>query len=89
MRRTRSAEHWHIADALAMAVALSPEGILERQLRHVQIELDGNASRGMSVVDWDGRGPGKPQAEIVRRYDLDRFAGLIRLALGAREPQAA
>ena len=84
MRRTRGAERWHIADALAMAVALAPGSVLERQVRHVQVELDGSASRGMSIVDWDGRGPGTPQAEIVLRYDVQAFAGLIRLALGGQ-----
>jgi len=83
MRRTRSTEHWHVADALAMAATLAPDAVGERQLRHVQIELDGSASRGMSIVDWDARGGGSPNAEIVRRFDLPTFGGLIRLALGA------
>jgi len=89
VRRTRGGDHWHIADALAMAVALEPEGVLERPLRHVQVELDGSSSRGMSIVDWSGRGPGNPQAEIVRRYDVGRFASLIRLALGVRQATTA
>ena len=89
MRRMRSTEHWHVADALAMAATLAPEAVLERKLRHVQVELDGSASRGMSIVDWDGRGAGAPNADIVRRYDLDAFAGLIRLALGSPERRVA
>ena len=83
MQRTRSTEHWHIADALAMAAVLAPEAVLERHERHVQLELDGSRSRGMSIVDWDGRGGQKENASIATRFDLERFAGLIRLALGA------
>jgi purine nucleosidase len=88
MKAARGAEHWHIADALAMAVVLAPEAVLERQQRHVQIELDGSTSRGMSIVDWDRRGGQADNASIMQRFDLDRFGALLQLALGAKGRKA-
>ncbi len=80
----RYGEDWHSADALAMAVALAPEGVLAAEDRPVAIELDGGLTRGASVVDWLRRG-GKPDnARLVQRYDQSRFETLIAAALGAR-----
>jgi purine nucleosidase len=90
-RRTRawSAErrgtNWHSADALAMAVALEPEHVLESARRAVAVELTGAQTRGATVVDWLRRGGRPEQARIVQRYDQARFEALVRRALGVRD----
>ncbi|MDQ1092156.1 purine nucleosidase [Xanthomonas sacchari] len=76
-------EHWYAADALAMAWALQPEGAEEVQARPLQIELSGVHTRGATLVDWN-RQLGLPDnATMLIRYDLARFLGLARAAVGA------
>lgn len=80
----RRGDYWYAADALAMAFALAPEGTLERAERPLAIELQGAHSRGASVVDWRREG-GKPdKADILLKYDQERFEALIQAALAAR-----
>jgi purine nucleosidase len=80
----RRGDYWYAADALAMAFALAPEGTLERAERPLAIELQGTHSRGASVVDWRREG-GKPdKADILLKYDQERFEALIQAALAAR-----
>ena len=76
-------DHWHSADALAMALALQPEGALETSTRPLQVELAGGVTRGATVVDWDRRGGRPDNAAILMRYDQHRFQALLRGALGA------
>ena len=79
----RRGDHWHSADALAMAYALQPEGALELLERPVAVELAGTLTRGATVVDWN-RQQGRPDnATLLMRYDQGRFEGLIRAALAA------
>jgi purine nucleosidase len=79
----RRGDRWHSADALAMAVALAPEGVVEAVDRPVVVELDGRHTRGMTVVDWR-REEGWPEnARILQRYDQARFEALVAGALAA------
>ncbi|MDF3980521.1 nucleoside hydrolase [Luteibacter sp. PPL201] len=71
------------ADALAMAVALDPGIVTRAETRHVAIELDGRLTRGATVVDWQDRLGGRPNARIVLEVDQARFGEMIRQALGA------
>lgn len=71
------------ADALAMAVALDPSVVVRSELRHVAIELDGRLTRGATVVDWNKRLGGTPNARIVLEVDQARFGAQIAAALGA------
>lgn len=71
------------ADALAMAVALDPEMVTRSETRHVAVELDGRHTRGATVVDWMGRLRRPAQARIVLEIDPQRFAAMVREALGA------
>ena len=76
-------DHWHSADALAMAYALQPQGALEQLDRPVAVELAGTLTRGVTVVDWN-RQHGRPDnATLLMRYDQVRFEGLIQAALAA------
>lgn len=77
----RRGDHWHSADALAMAYALQPEGARELLERPVAVEMAGTLTRGATVVDWN-RQTGRPDnATLLMRYDQGRFEGLIRAAL--------
>ena len=79
----RRGDHWHSADALAMAYALQPEGAQELLERPVAVEMAGTLTRGATVVDWN-RQAGRPDnATLLMRYDQSRFEGLIRAALAA------
>ncbi|KAF1003745.1 MAG: Pyrimidine-specific ribonucleoside hydrolase RihA [Luteibacter sp.] len=73
------------ADALAMAVALDPDIVTRAETRHVAIELDGRLTRGATVVDWQQRLGGTPNARIVLDVDQDRFGAMIARALGVAE----
>ena len=79
----RRGDHWHSADALAMAYALQPQGAQELLERPVAVELAGTLTRGATVVDWN-RQQGRPDnATLLMRYDQARFEDLIRAALAA------
>ncbi|NZA28205.1 nucleoside hydrolase [Luteimonas sp. SJ-92] len=79
----RRGDHWHSADALAMAWALQPEDALETVERPVAVELAGTHTRGATVVDWQRQDGGADNARILMRYDRPRFHDLIRAALAA------
>lgn len=66
------------ADALAMAVTLEPEGVLEAAERHVAVALAPGMTRGMTVVDWAQRLGHAANARITLRFDQRRFETLIR-----------
>lgn len=76
-------EHWHAADALAMAMLVAPEGIRERAVRPLRVELTGVETRGATVVDWNHRSGRPDNADILLDYDQKRFEALIRKALRA------
>lgn len=79
----RRGDHWHSADALAMAYALQPEGAQELLERPVAVEMAGTLTRGTTVVDWNRQGGRPDNATLLMRYDQTRFEGLIRAALAA------
>jgi purine nucleosidase len=80
----RRGEDWHSADALAMALALRPEGALEVMDRPLAVELEGRHARGATIVDWR-REEGRPDnVAILRRYDQGLFESLLASALAAR-----
>ncbi len=84
--RPRRGERWHAADALAMALALEPEGAQEVVERPLAVELAGIHTRGMTVVDWR-RESGRPDnAAILMTYDQARLERLLREALAADGP---
>ncbi|GAB1408807.1 nucleoside hydrolase [Thermomonas brevis] len=76
-------ERWHVADALAMALALQPQGALEILERPLAVELDGRHTRGATVVDWNRQDGGADNAAILMRYDQARFEAMLASALAA------
>jgi purine nucleosidase len=78
----RRGDHWHSADALAMAVALQPADSLHSELRHVAVETEGRLTRGATVVDWGQRNGLPANARIHLSVDQPAFEARIRSALG-------
>ena len=81
--RPRRGERWHAADALAMALALEPEGAQEVLERPLAVELNGSHTRGMTVVDWRREGGRPDNAAILVRYEQARLERQLREALAA------
>ncbi len=72
----------HAADALAMAVTLHPEHVLEWAHHYVAIETKGEHTRGATIVDWDNRSNRQANAKIALRFDQIEFEKLLQRALG-------
>ena len=81
--RAGRGERWHAADALAMAMALQPEGMLEAVSRPLAVEMAGQHTRGATIVDWNRQGGAPDNVDILVRYDQARFEGLLERALAA------
>ena len=79
----RRGDDWHSADALAMALALQPEAVLETVERPLLVELAGRHTRGMTVVDWRREGGQPDNATILLRYDQRQFEAMLAAALAA------
>ncbi len=74
-------DRWFCADALAMAMALRPAGVLEAAERPVEVVLGRSAARGATLVDWQ-RQLGRPdRARILLRYDQAALEAQVREAL--------
>lgn len=74
-------DRWFCADALAMAMALAPGGVLEAAERPVEVVLGHSPARGATLVDWQ-RQLGRPdRARILLRYDQEALETQVRGAL--------
>jgi purine nucleosidase len=83
-----------IPDPLAMCVALRPAEVVTRvspRRRRVYVELAGSVTRGMTAVDWDGRGIGGsedgadvtfPNVEIVEAVNMDVVRAMLLGSVG-------
>ncbi|HMT39000.1 MAG TPA: nucleoside hydrolase [Thermomonas sp.] len=81
--RAGRGERWHAADALAMAMALQPEGVLEAVSRPLAVEMAGQHTRGATIVDWNRQGGAPDNVDILVQYDQARFEGMLEAALAA------
>ena len=81
--RAGRGERWHAADALAMAMALQPEGVLEAVSRPLAVEMAGQHTRGATIVDWNRQGGAPDNVDILVQYDQTRFEGMLEAALAA------
>jgi len=79
----RRGGRWLCADALAMAVALHPSGVVRAEDRPLVVELEGRLSRGATLVDWQQRSGRPVNARILMDYDQARFEAQVRAALAA------
>ena len=74
-------DRWFCADALAMAMALAPQGVVEAAERPVEVVLGHSPARGATLVDWQ-RQLGRPdRARILLRYDQAAFEARVCAAL--------
>ncbi len=81
--RAGRGERWHAADALAMALALQPEGAQELLERPLAVETAGQHARGATIVDWNRQTGAADNVAILMRYDQGRFEAMIERALAA------
>ena len=79
----RRGDRWYLADPLAMAWALEPEGAAELAERPVEVCLEHGPARGATVVDWNRQLGVPDNARILLRYDQARFEARARVALAA------
>ena len=79
----RRGEYWHSADALAMAWALEPDGVLEQVERPLAVETGIGLARGLTAVDWNRQTGAPDNARILLRYDQARFQARVQAALAA------
>jgi len=79
--RARGRPKLLVADALAMAVALQPDIVTRAEDHHIAVELEGQLTRGATVVDWESRGAHAPNARIALEVDQARFEALVASAL--------
>jgi purine nucleosidase len=77
---------WYCADALAMALALAPEGASALVERPLAVELAHGLARGTTVVDWNRQLAGPDNAAILMDYDQAAFEALVRGALAGLRP---
>lgn len=68
-----------LPDPLAMAVALEPSIATLKQV-YMDIELAGELTRGMTVVDWRKDAP-PPNIAIATAVDRDRFVAMLHEAV--------
>ena len=81
--RAGRGERWHAADALAMALALQPEGALDMLERPLAVETAGQHARGATIVDWNRQTGAADNVAILMHYDQGRFEAMIERALAA------
>ena len=70
-------------DAIAVAVAIEPNIVLQQELYFAQVELGGSATRGQLVIDWFNLSQKSPNVNIITTIDRKRFWELMQLACGA------
>jgi inosine-uridine nucleoside N-ribohydrolase len=70
----------HLHDPLAAAVALDPD-LVQCRPAAIDVELTGTLTRGMTVVDWNGRWGREPNALLGNEVDpaafFDRFIARV------------
>lgn len=70
-----------LPDPLAMAVALEPSLILESFTAYTEVELGGRLTRGMTVIDHDGKLNKPENSTLVTRIDMAAVLAMYERAL--------
>ncbi len=70
-----------IPDPLAMALVLRPELALEQSHHYTVVELNGQYTRGQTVIDYMGRLGQPANIHHVTKVDMDGVADLYRAAI--------
>jgi purine nucleosidase len=61
------------ADIIGVTVPLFPEDTLDQAEMHMSVELGGEISRGVTLLDWVGLAGHRKNATIVKAIDAARF----------------
>jgi purine nucleosidase len=73
-KRNRPGAPMH--DPCVIAYLLRPELFAGRDC-HVVVETEGKHTLGRTVVDWSGRGAGRPNARVINEVEADGFFDLL------------
>ena len=68
-------------DALAVAAAMEPEIVIKAEEHYVAVELSGQLTRGLTVVDWSNTSQKPANVEIILEVNQQRFLELMEDAL--------
>jgi purine nucleosidase len=68
-------------DPLAAAVAIAPGIILSQESRYLEVESGQNLARGQTIVDYRLRHYQEPNAQIVRKINIQIFQELLQMAI--------
>ena len=69
-----------VHDPVTVAAVIDP-GLLTTRQAHVEVELAGTHTTGMTVCDFRGRGGAERRTSVARSMDADRFWDLVIAAL--------
>ena len=69
------------ADPLALAVLLEPAIVTKAEQHHLSVEMNGNHTRGQTVVDWNDHLGKSANANIILAVDDARFQALMEQGL--------
>ena len=71
-RNVRRRKGFRSCDLTAVAMAIYPSLILETANVYATVEVKGQFTQGMMVVDWNGILGHKPNVAVVRRMDTEK-----------------
>ncbi|KXJ23351.1 inosine-uridine preferring nucleoside hydrolase [Exaiptasia diaphana] len=68
---------WMTCDPFAVATAVCPHIVTSQKALHATIELGGQVTRGMMVVDWRNFLQKRKNINLIEKVDLDQFKALL------------
>jgi purine nucleosidase len=71
------------ADFLAVAAAIEPDIVVKSEARYLEVELQGQHTRGQTSVDWNGLLGKEPNVDLAIEMNPDRLWELFKMALSA------
>lgn len=81
-------EWWYSADSKTAAVAINPGIITKADFYNVEVILEGEDTRGMTVVDWKKCCKcRKRNAIIIEDVDKETYKSMLMLYLGVKFPE--
>ncbi len=81
LQHTYSRPAYLLPDPLAMAVTLQPELIRQSQKCFVTVELNGQHTRGQTVIDYNHMSGNAPNVHVVQALDTDGVHAMFVKAL--------
>jgi purine nucleosidase len=69
LKEVYKSQSYMLPDPLAMAITLNPDLIIESTHNFVTVELNGQHTRGQTVIDYRNRSDNTPNVHIIHRLD--------------------